>query len=160
MPAGCNDTNAMAGSLVTSAVKLLRMLRALDASPRLTDTEASALAVLVHAGPMNMGALARHEQVRPPSMTRTISNLEQRGLVGRTPDPDDARGWIVGATRQGRKLFGEGQARRIEPLRQWLDGLPERDLARLARVLPLVEAMAELRDATGRPASRSGIAGG
>ena len=138
------DSHSIAAAAVTAAAKLLRVLRALDTSPRLTATEASALAVLVHGGAMNIGTLARHEQVRPPSMTRTIAKLEKRGLVERIPDRDDARGWIVRVTRPGRKQFVDGHERRIEPLRRWLDALDDRDCAALVRALPVIVAMGTL----------------
>lgn len=142
-----NEVNrdALAETLVLAAVKLPRVLRAKDETPKLTSTEASALAVLVHGGPMNIGSLARLELVRAPSMTRTIANLEERGLVVRTPDPRDARGWIVHVTRQGKKLFVQGHERRIAPLRQWLNDLNDEDFKKLALALPVIEAMSELR---------------
>jgi DNA-binding MarR family transcriptional regulator len=138
------DRGAIAETLVMTAVKLPRVLRALDETPRLTSTEASALAVLVHGGPMNIGSLARFEQVRAPSMTRTISNLEDRRLVERTPDPSDARGWIVQVTPQGKKLFVQGHERKIAPLRRWLDDLSRDDFQKLVRALPVIQAMGEL----------------
>ncbi|MDO5506630.1 MAG: MarR family transcriptional regulator [Pseudoxanthomonas suwonensis] len=143
------ERDAIADVLVMAAVKLPRALRALDGQSRLTATEASALAVLVHGGPMNIGNLARHEHVKAPSMTRTVSNLERRGLVDRAPDPADARGWIIEVTRKGRTLFEDGHQRRMAPLHQWLDSLSKDSLKKLAQALPVIEAMGELRKPAG-----------
>ena len=143
------DMDAIAAILVIAAVKLPRVLAALDESPRLTNTEASTLAVLVHGGAMNIGSLARIEQVKAPSMTRTIANLQGRGLVERASDPNDARGSIVKVTPQGKRLFVRGHERKIGPLRRWLDELSESDLKKLVVALPLIEAMGELKGSTG-----------
>lgn len=138
------EKEVIADVLVTSAIKLPRVLRALDERSVLTVTEASAMAVLMHAGPMNIGSLARFEQVKAPSMTRTISNLEARGLVVRVADHVDARGWIIEVTQKGRRVFRDGHQRKMAPLQQWLENLSDRDFYKLVQALPIIEAMGEL----------------
>ena len=45
------------------------------------------MAVLLNDGDMLMGELAAAEKVQPPSMTRIVNGLEERGYVARRPDP-------------------------------------------------------------------------
>ena len=56
--------------------------------------------------------LAEKERVSPPSMTRTVAGLVERGLVIRTDDPLDGRQVFISLTAQGRSLLGETRRRR------------------------------------------------
>lgn len=137
----------MADQLVLAGVRLVRTLRALDTRPRLTPTEASALAVLVHGGAMGLGTLAMHEGVRPPSMTRTVGVLEARGYVRRAPDPNDGRGVVLSVTPEGRRVFRAGHRRLMAPLIRHLHALPPDARRRLEQALPtLLELPARLLD--------------
>ena len=51
--------------------------------------------------------LAEKERVSPPSMTRTVAGLVERGFVTRTDDPLDGRQVFISLTAQGRSLLGE-----------------------------------------------------
>ena len=56
--------------------------------------------------------LAEKERVSPPSMTRTVAGLVERGFVTRTDDPLDGRQVFISLTAQGRSLLGETRRRR------------------------------------------------
>lgn len=49
--------------------------------------------------------LNRNVLITQSSVSRLIDRLADRGLVEKTGDPDDARGTIVGVTRDGRGEF-------------------------------------------------------
>ncbi len=106
----------LANRLHSAALHLLRRLRAQDAAGGLSGPQASALSVIVYAGPLTLGALAAAEQVRPPTITKLIQGLERAGLVRRTADSRDRRRQQVAATTRGRKLLEEGRARRVAAL--------------------------------------------
>ena len=130
-----------ADRLVLAAVRLTRRLRAEDPAPRLSGPEASALAVVVHAGEIRPSDLARLEEVRRPTIARVIAGLERRGFVRRRADPEDGRvAWIT-ATPEGAAVIAEGQARRIGPLARQLEQLEPADAARLAAALPILERL-------------------
>ena len=57
----------------------------------LSDIQLAALAALERHEAMTPGELAEHEKVQPPSMTRVIAVLEERGLVQREPHATDRR---------------------------------------------------------------------
>ena len=142
------SSQEVASTLALLAVKLPRTLRAMDVAPRLTTSESSALGVLVHAGPMNLGKLAEFEHVTPASISRTVAAMEKRGLVSRTRDKADGRGSVVQAAALGRRVFNEGHSRKLVPLIQWIDELPASDRARLVDVLDLLEAVAVFGSST------------
>lgn len=145
------DALEVADTLAVFASKLPRVLRALDTDSKLTPTEASVLAVLIHGGPMNIGSLAQIEQVKAPSMTRTVRNLEKRKLVEREVDCNDARGWIIKPTLVGKKLFLDGHRRRLQPLIRWLNALQPQARKQLNQVLPVLKAMSDLDGASADP---------
>src|ERR1700744_3672314 len=87
---------------------LLRVTRALRnqrVDTSLTLTYMSALGALVRYGEMSAGALANVERVQPPSMTKVIAVLEERGLVTREHNPHDKRQAIIKITDDGNALL-------------------------------------------------------
>ena len=57
-------------------------------------------------------ALAEIERVSPPSMTRTVAGLVERGLVTRQDDPLDGRQVFISLTAGGLLLLRETRRRR------------------------------------------------
>src|ERR1044071_1953885 len=64
----------------------------------LDGPRASALSVLVFGGPVPIGRLAEIEQVSAPAITKTVTALEDAGLVRRVRHPTDRRVVLVEAT--------------------------------------------------------------
>lgn len=131
----------VADRLHSAAIHLLRRLRAEDSASGLTAPRLSALSVIVFAGPVTLGELADAEQVRPPTISRLVKELEAEGLVERMADATDRRVQRVRATGRGRRLLQEGRARRVSALARDLEALPARDLAALARAATLLERL-------------------
>ena len=76
----------IAARLRLSATRLARRLRQ-ESGAGLSPSQQSALAVIANHGPLTLGALAEHERVAPPSITKVVSKLECDGLVTRTAFP-------------------------------------------------------------------------
>src|SRR5512132_4206945 len=76
-----DDAERTADLLHSAATHLLRRPRREDAATALSAPRFSALSVIVFGGPLTLGELAGAEQVRPPTMTRLVSALEEAGLV-------------------------------------------------------------------------------
>lgn len=129
----------LADELAIMAVRLIRWLRAVDEAPRLSGPEASALAAIIYSGGLSPSALADLEQVRRPTITRTVDALAARGLVERRPDPADRRAARIVATAQGRVLWQAGQLRRIEPLSERIAALSGEERSRLEATMPLLK---------------------
>lgn len=135
----------VADRLHSTAIHLLRRLRAEDRGTGLSGPRASALSVVVFGGPIALGDLAAAEQVKPPTMTRLVTALEAHGLVKREGDADDARVVRVRATPKGIRLLQEGRARRIARLQAALQELPEADVVVLGRATAILgEVLARL----------------
>src|SRR5690606_3661980 len=100
----------------------------------LTATQLSALTSLDLAGAMTPRELADAERVQPPTMTKIIGKLEDRGLVERSPHPTDRRQVILAATPEGRAMLARFERAREEWLARRLAELTsdERELLRQA----------------------------
>jgi DNA-binding MarR family transcriptional regulator len=85
-------------------------------------------------GPMTLREIARAAEIDPPAATVGVDQLEARGLVHRTPHPDDNRRKLVHLTDAGRDAAQRGQAILNEPPSA-LTNLDSDDLARLDEIL-------------------------
>jgi DNA-binding MarR family transcriptional regulator len=134
---------ALASALRMSVTRLSRRLRSQRMDSGLTLTQLAALASLDRHGAMTPGELAAHEKVQPPSLTRTLAGLEEKGLVLRSPHPTDRRQQIVAPTPAGRSLLREDRRRREAWLARQLRDLTadERDLLRAA--VPVLEKLGQ-----------------
>lgn len=133
--------DVVADRLHSAAIHLLRALRPEDRALGVGPAKLSALSVLVFGGPRSIGALARAEQVRLPTMSRLVAALERDGLATRTPDPRDGRAFRVHPTARGRSVLQRGRARRVASLARRLEQLSEDDRALLARAADLIERL-------------------
>ncbi len=141
-----NSNTKLADRLVTSSIKLTRWLRAEDPAPQLSGPQGSALAIIVYAGSIKPSALAELEEVKRPSMARTIGQLSDRKLVKRVDDPADARSVFLQATPAGTRLIKDGQRRRIEPLRLALKKIPANEREAMEKAVLILEKLVKDRD--------------
>nr|WP_128984461.1 MarR family transcriptional regulator [Streptomyces roseicoloratus] len=92
-------------------------------------------------GPTSQAGLSRRTGIYRSDLVSVINELERRGQVARTPDPDDRRRNVVTLTPQGRsqlerldEVLAEAQEELMAPLsvaeRALLVGLLERMLTR------------------------------
>ena len=86
------------------------------------------------AEPLTLRALAELLAADPPYVTLIVDDLEERGLVQRTPHPEDRRSKLVQITETGRAAAARAAAILDEPPAALLD-VPAEDLAALLRVL-------------------------
>jgi len=129
---------ATADRLHSAAIRLLRRLRTEDERTGLSAPRLSALSVVVFRGPLTLSALAAAEQVRPPTITRLVQQLERDGLLERLPDPGDRRVTRVAATPAGRRLLAQGRERRVQRLAADIARLSARDRQTLRRALDVL----------------------
>jgi DNA-binding MarR family transcriptional regulator len=83
--------------------RLRRRLRDLAIGDDLTPSQTAVLTRLWKEGASSASALAGVERVRPQSMATIVAALDQRGLIERTPDPEDGRRQVVSLTEAGRQ---------------------------------------------------------
>jgi DNA-binding MarR family transcriptional regulator len=132
----------LASRLRFAVMRLSRRLRQ-HAPADITQSQLSALAVLVNDGPLTLRDLAAAERVQPPTITRIVESLVEKGLVARTPDPDDRRVAWAEATREGRTLVETTRRRRDTYLADRLRTLDDDERAVLARAAELLERLYE-----------------
>jgi DNA-binding MarR family transcriptional regulator len=140
------DARAVAGRLHSAAIHLLRAARVVDGRSGLSPARLSALSVLVFGGPRAVGALARAEGVRSPTMTQLVNGLEADGLVRRRAVAGDGRRVVVEATPAGTAAMRAAQSRRLDVLSDLLAAATPDEVARLdaaaATIARLVDAHA------------------
>lgn len=140
------DNIEIASKLHSAAIHLLRRLRAEDTVSEFSPTRLSALSVVVFAGPVTLTDLTKAEQVRLPTISRMVKDLEQEGLVRRVKVKADARVQQVAATARGRKLLREGRDRRIRRLAADLEGLKEAEWRALGEAVTILERLTGPRE--------------
>lgn len=151
----------VATRLGVSATRLARLMRQQEESG-LTPTLAAALATVAREGPLTLGALAARERVAPPSITKVVGKLEDRGLVVRSADEKDRRISRIALTPAGRRQLDRSRNRRTAWLYTRLQDLSPADLRRLADAADILERVVGLPDPAatssdpGAPTSNAG----
>lgn len=128
--------------LHSAAIRLLRAVRVADAETGVSAPKLSALSVLTFGGPMSLGALAKVEQVRAPTMSKLVADLEADGLVAKRADKADRRGVRIEVTAKGRALMEEGRKRRLALLSKRLGRLSAIERTHLSAAADLMLRLA------------------
>jgi DNA-binding MarR family transcriptional regulator len=132
----------IAARLRLSATRLARRLRK-EAGSGLSPSQGSALAAVHHHGPLTLGALAEHERVAPPTITKVVAFLEHEGLVARRADPDDGRVSRVSTTKAGEALVAESRRRKTAWLATQVGQLAPEEQVRLTDALDVLDHLCE-----------------
>jgi DNA-binding MarR family transcriptional regulator len=134
----------LATQLRLAVVRLSRRLRHEAAADGITPSMHTALAAVGRLGPapIPIGDLAAAEHVSPPSMTRIVGHLEDRGLVSRQIDAADRRVTLLTITPEGTRTLTEMRSRKNAYLAERLAGLTAEERAALAAAVPVLERLA------------------
>jgi DNA-binding MarR family transcriptional regulator len=133
----------LASQLRPALLRLTRIVRNQRVDMSVTLTQLSAMATLRKSGPMSAGELAACERVQPPSMTKVLANLEERGLVRRDVHPADRRQAVLAITPAGEALLDSERRSRDHWLTKRLATLSADERALVQRVVPILEKLAE-----------------
>jgi DNA-binding MarR family transcriptional regulator len=146
------NTAEVAARLRLAVVRTSRRLRqqalGAEGAGELSPTLSAALATVDVHGPLTPSELAERERVRRPTATRTVARLEELGLVTRTPDPSDGRGFLVATTAEGRSLMRRLRTRKNAYLANRIAGLDQSELETLDRAADILERVLESEDRT------------
>jgi DNA-binding MarR family transcriptional regulator len=133
----------LASALRSSTLRLSRQIRRQRVEGvDLTANQLGVLGALGKHDAMTIGELASHEQVKPPSMTRIVSNLEEAGLVARRPHDTDKRQIVVELTQAAHTLLHANRRRRDEWLQTKLKKLTPEERDILRKAAPVLERLA------------------
>jgi DNA-binding MarR family transcriptional regulator len=124
--------------------RLRRRLRSLGVDEDLTPSQTAVLTRLWKEGASSASALAGAERVRPQSMATIVAALEQRGLIERTPDPEDGRRQVVSLTVRGRRRAESDRRLREEWLARAIqERYSERERRVILDALSLLERLTD-----------------
>jgi DNA-binding MarR family transcriptional regulator len=126
-------------SIHSAAIHLLRRLRTVDEEMGITPARASALSVLVFAGPRTLTELAGAEQVTPATMSRLVAAMEREGLIRRERHEGDGRAIRLHATPKARRILERGRARREAYLDELFAPLSARERAVVAQAAAIID---------------------
>ena len=147
MPTTSATTRRDAGLAAELRVGVMRLRRrlALEHHPEndLSLAQMAVLALLLRRGELTIGELARLERVQPPSMTRTVSCLEELGLVERGRHETDGRVVVVALTERGRAVVLADRSRRDAWLAVQLSQLTPDERAVLRVAAPILDRLSQ-----------------
>ena len=139
-----NALSALALEIRTAVRKLKRRLREHGETSDLTPSQVSVVLRLEEVGAATVSGLARAEGMRPQSMSAVITPLQEAGLVGGAPDPDDGRQTLICLTPKCIKWLKEGRAARQDWLtKRILQKLSGHEQEKLQASLELLTRLAE-----------------
>lgn len=131
----------LAIQLRDAITRLNRRVRQARPVGDLTVTQLSALTSLQLAGALTPRELADVERVQPPTMTKIVAKLEERGLVQRTPHPTDRRQVILATTEGGRALLDQFERVRDEWLARRLAELSDTERETLHHAAEILQRL-------------------
>jgi DNA-binding MarR family transcriptional regulator len=122
---------------------LLRVVRNIrsHAIETVTPSQVAVLSTLVRHGPSTVGQIADYERVKPPSASRIVTALEEQGLVGRTPDPDDRRSATIHLTAEGERYLSVVKEAQTSWLGDRISELREDEIEILRAAIPTLERL-------------------
>jgi DNA-binding MarR family transcriptional regulator len=135
-------TGQLATTLRDAIYRFNRRSRQTRPVGELTVAQVSALTSLGLSGALTPSELAETERVQPPTMTKLVARLEERGLVQRTPHPTDRRQVILSATEAGRAVLAQYERARDEWLSRRLAELSQEEREILRRAAEILHRVA------------------
>ena len=127
---------------IVRTARRLRQEAAAEASG-LTPTSTAALATIERHGPLTPSELAELEQVKRPTVTRTLGCLDREGLIERTPDPADGRSTLISVNAAGRERLRRLRGRKNAYLARRMKDLTDEEVETLERAAEILERMRE-----------------
>jgi DNA-binding MarR family transcriptional regulator len=89
---------------------------------------------------MRLSDRASAVELDASTVSRQVKQLEDKGIVERTPDPADGRASLIRITPQGQQVMHAGMRRRLERLKSVLEPWDEHDRAQLQELLTRLAA--------------------
>ncbi len=135
-------SSELASQLRLAVMRLSRRLRQ-HAPEDITQSQLSALSVIVRDGRLTLRQLAEAERVQPPTITRIVDLLEGKGLAVRIPSEVDRRVGFVEATTAGRAVVDTIRRNRDAYLARRLRTFSAEERQLLERAAELLERLIE-----------------
>ncbi len=134
------DAARVASHLRRSVGELVRVTRGADA---LSPIPAAVMDLLDREGPLTTADLASRRQVRHQTMSVTVKELLDAGLLLSIPHRVDGRKKMLDLTPEGRRVLQRDRVRRVTRLTEAIETtLDDQGLRTLARALELIDQVA------------------
>jgi DNA-binding MarR family transcriptional regulator len=109
-------------------------------SPGMLPAAYKVFTTIVRREGMSLSALAESLAADKGQISRTVRELEQLGLITRTPDPEDGRSSLLFATEHGVERLAEARAPQEQSLLSALGEWSVDDIRSLTRLLHALTA--------------------
>jgi MarR family 2-MHQ and catechol resistance regulon transcriptional repressor len=143
-------------------IVLMRSFRALNhiaetsiSGTGLGLTDFATLEALLHKGPLTIGEIQSKVPLALGSMTAVVDRLERRGLILRTPSPDDRRAKVLKLSRKGRTAVKDAFSRHAADLESAMAVLTHREKRQLRALLKKLGRFAAAAEAKARTTAKS-----
>lgn len=134
---------ALAASLRVALVRLGRRMRREQGDEALSLHHMSALGAIQQLEEPTLARIAACEGVQPPSMVKTLQQLESLGYIVRHAHPTDGRMQVLRISDKGDSMIGELRKRRNRALAEALDRLSDEERDIVERAVPILERLSE-----------------
>ena len=124
MPDSPAEPDQTGSELLTVVARLNRLASRRIRLP-LPWAQARLLGTIEDCGSARISELADIDHCSQPTMTTQVRRLEAAGLVGRTPDPQDARAVRIAITPKGRAMLAQVRADRAAVIDPYIAALPD-----------------------------------
>src|SRR5258705_13908055 len=97
------------------------------------------LRVLAERGELNQLELSKRVGIASTTAVPALDNLEKRGLVKRTRDPNDRRKYFISLQDEGKRLVDEMLPELTDMISASLDGITQKDMQIFWKVMHQIE---------------------
>ena len=101
-------------------------------TPGLTDLQHRLMQVVYFDGRRTLGEISHCLGSNLPNTSREVKKLVGKGLLEKSPSPDDGRSVLVGMTEEGRRTIEELLGRMMDVCFRW-NGIPDPESVRKSR---------------------------
>lgn len=140
-----NDKQLVAQQIVEIVPLVMRTLAAeLRRTGHTLSPSHFRLLAMLQQGEWSLGDLAAHEKVSSPTISRSISTLEERGWVQRRPSDEDRRVVLARLTPDGEQVLSQMEQTALVQIMEMLSPLNREDMIRLNGGLPVLRKVFEM----------------
>ncbi len=135
------DPMMLADALQTACWQLVRQLRPLERLEGVNLPALWVLTIIADQPGITPSGVANAEKVSLPTVSRSLKELDEAGLLERRPDPKDRRTQRLYVTALGMRRMKDGRRRRVSSLAVTLQRMKPKERAQLARAAELLRAL-------------------
>lgn len=141
MKARVHQQDEVVASLYSNLSKVSHHLRHIELPQRFTPERFQTLAAIHTQGPISITKLAEAVDVRPATVSRMVSSLEDDSLIRRTLVRDDKRSVLISTTSKGRQMYLRASRRYLKRLGEAIAALEPEQVELMNELAKLLEKL-------------------